>query len=102
VEGAADFGTGGPTDESDMVLITRKIEFSASHLYNNPELSPEENRRVFGKCNNPHGHGHNYALEVTVAGEPDPVTGMVLDLKELKEILEREVMLADGSPVLEL
>ena len=75
-----------------MVLITRKIEFSASHLYNNLELSPEENRRVFGKCNNPHGHGHNYALEVTVAGEPDPVTGMVLDLKELKEILEREVM----------
>ena len=47
---------------------------------------------MFGKCNNPHGHGHNYTLEVTVAGEPDPVTGMVLDLKELKEILEREVM----------
>ena len=47
---------------------------------------------MFGKCNNPHGHGHNYMLEVTVAGEPDPVTGMVLDLKELKEILEREVM----------
>ena len=56
------------------------------------KLSPEENRRIFGKCNNPHGHGHNYTLEVTVAGEPDPVTGMVLDLKELKEILEREVM----------
>ncbi|GAC1621678.1 MAG: 6-carboxytetrahydropterin synthase [Candidatus Acidiferrum sp.] len=75
-----------------MILLTRKIEFSASHLYHNPDLSPEENRRVFGKCNNPHGHGHNYTLEVTVAGEPDPVTGMVLDLKELKEILEREVM----------
>ena len=75
-----------------MVLITRKIEFSASHRYHNAKLSPEENRRVFGKCNNPHGHGHNYTLEVTVAGEPDPVTGMVLDLKELKEILEREVM----------
>ena len=75
-----------------MVLITRKIEFSASHLYHNPAFSPEENRRVFGKCNNPHGHGHNYTLEVTVAGDPDPVTGMVLDLKELKEILEREVM----------
>src|SRR6267378_3381851 len=65
-------------DESDMVLITRKIEFSASHLYNNPELSPEENRRVFGKGNNPHGHGNNYALEVTVGGEPDPVTGVGL------------------------
>jgi 6-pyruvoyltetrahydropterin/6-carboxytetrahydropterin synthase len=75
-----------------MVLLTRKIEFAASHLYNNPALSPEENRRVFGKCNNPHGHGHNYTLEVTVAGEPDPVTGMVLDLKDLKDILEREVM----------
>ena len=75
-----------------MVLLTRKIEFAASHLYHNPEFSPEENRRVFGKCNNPHGHGHNYTLEVTVAGEPDPVTGMVLDLKDLKDILEREVM----------
>ena len=55
-----------------MVLITRRIEFSASHVYNNPKLSAEENRRIFGKCNNPHGHGHNYTLEVTVAGEPDP------------------------------
>src|SRR5437660_7486951 len=76
----------------DMVLITRKIEFSASHRYHNPAFSAEENRRVFGKCNNLHGHGHNYTLEVTVAGEPDPVTGMVLDLKELKELLEREIM----------
>jgi 6-pyruvoyltetrahydropterin/6-carboxytetrahydropterin synthase len=75
-----------------MVLLTRKIEFSASHRYDNPALSPEENRRIFGKCNNPHGHGHNYKLEVTVAGEPDPITGMVLDLNELKKILEREVM----------
>jgi 6-pyruvoyltetrahydropterin/6-carboxytetrahydropterin synthase len=75
-----------------MVTITRKIEFAASHRYNNPALSAEENRRIFGKCNNPHGHGHNYILEVTVAGDPDPVTGMVLDLKELKELLEKEVM----------
>jgi 6-pyruvoyltetrahydropterin/6-carboxytetrahydropterin synthase len=75
-----------------MVYLTRKIEFSASHLYHNPAFSAEENRRVFGKCNNPHGHGHNYVLEVTVAGEPDPATGMVLDLKELKEILQREVV----------
>ena len=66
-----------------MVLLTRKIEFAASHLYHNPNFSAEENRRVFGKCNNPHGHGHNYTLEVTVGGEPNPVTGMVLDLKEL-------------------
>jgi 6-pyruvoyltetrahydropterin/6-carboxytetrahydropterin synthase len=82
-----------------MVYLTRKIEFSASHLYHNPALSAEENRRVFGKCNNPHGHGHNYVLEVTVAGEPDPATGMVLDLKELKEILQREV--SDRIPTCE-
>ena len=75
-----------------MVYLTRKIEFSASHLYHNPAFSAEENRRVFGKCNNPHGHGHNYTLEVTIAGEPDPRTGMVLDLADLKDLLEREVM----------
>jgi 6-pyruvoyltetrahydropterin/6-carboxytetrahydropterin synthase len=75
-----------------MVLITRKIEFSASHLYHNPAFSAEENQRIFGKCNNPHGHGHNYTLEVTIAGEPDPSTGMVLDLVELKGILEKEIM----------
>jgi 6-pyruvoyltetrahydropterin/6-carboxytetrahydropterin synthase len=75
-----------------MIYLTRKIEFSAAHYYHSPELSPEENRRIFGKLNDPRGHGHNYVLEVTVAGEPDPVTGMVLDLKELKEILQREVM----------
>ena len=75
-----------------MVYLTRKIEFSAAHLYHNPAFSEEENRRVFGKCNNPNGHGHNYVLEVTVGGETDPETGMVLDLKELKEILEREIM----------
>jgi len=75
-----------------MVYLTRKIEFSAAHRYHNPEFSAEENRRIFGKCNLPNGHGHNYVLEVTVGGETDPATGMVLDLKELKELLEREVM----------
>lgn len=75
-----------------MIYLTRKIEFSASHFYQNPKFSPEENRRIFGKCANPYGHGHNYVLEVTVAGTPDETTGMVLDLKELKEILQREVM----------
>jgi 6-pyruvoyltetrahydropterin/6-carboxytetrahydropterin synthase len=75
-----------------MVYLTRKIEFSAAHRYHNPAFSAEENRRIFGKCNNPNGHGHNYVLEVTVGGETDPRTGMVLDLKELKEILEREIM----------
>lgn len=75
-----------------MIYLTRRAEFSASHYYHNPELSPEENRRIFGKCNNPHGHGHNYTLEVTVKGAIDPVTGMVLDLKDLKKVLESEVM----------
>ncbi|MGB6525071.1 MAG: 6-carboxytetrahydropterin synthase, partial [Candidatus Acidiferrales bacterium] len=73
-----------------MIRITRKLEFSAAHFYHNPDLSLEENRRVFGKCNNPHGHGHNYVLEVTIACDPDPKPGMILDLKELKEILDRE------------
>jgi 6-pyruvoyltetrahydropterin/6-carboxytetrahydropterin synthase len=81
----------GIRGENIMIRVTRKIEFSAAHFYHNPNFSAEENRRVFGKCNNPHGHGHNYVLEVTVAGEPDPETGMVLDLKELKDILQREV-----------
>ncbi len=75
-----------------MIYVTRRAEFSASHFYHNPELSPEENRRVFGKCNNPHGHGHNYTLEVTVAGRINPATGMVLDLKELKDLLYGEVL----------
>lgn len=75
-----------------MMKLTRKLEFSAAHFYHNPKFSDAENRRIFGKCNNPHGHGHNYVLEVTVAGDPDPETGMILDLNELKGILEREVM----------
>jgi len=74
------------------VYLTRKIEFAASHVYHNPAFSADENRRVFGKCNNPNGHGHNYTLEVTVKGEVDGQTGFVLDLKDLKEILNREVM----------
>jgi 6-pyruvoyltetrahydropterin/6-carboxytetrahydropterin synthase len=82
----------GLSRKDRMIRITRKIEFSAAHFYHNPNFSAEENRRVFGKCNNPHGHGHNYVLEVTIAGEPDPTTGMVLDLKELKDILQAEVM----------
>jgi 6-pyruvoyltetrahydropterin/6-carboxytetrahydropterin synthase len=75
-----------------MIYLTRKIEFSAAHFYFNPALSEEENQRLFGKCANRNGHGHNYVLEVTVAGAPDPTTGMVLDLKELKDILQREIV----------
>jgi len=75
-----------------MILLTRKAEFSAAHFYWNPAWSEAENQRVFGKCANRQGHGHNYTLEVTVAGEPDPVSGFVVDLKQLKDILEREVL----------
>ncbi|HEX8797424.1 MAG TPA: 6-carboxytetrahydropterin synthase [Terriglobales bacterium] len=75
-----------------MIYLTRKCEFSASHFYHNPQWSEEENRRAFGKCANLNGHGHNYTLEVTVKGEVDPVTGFVVDLKELKDILNREVI----------
>jgi 6-pyruvoyltetrahydropterin/6-carboxytetrahydropterin synthase len=74
------------------MVITRKVEFSASHVCRNPLLSDEENQRMFGMAANPHGHGHNYVVEVSLRGEPDPVTGMVLDLKELKEILNREIV----------
>ena len=63
------------------MVITRKVEFSASHVCRNPELSEQENQRLFGMAANPHGHGHNYVLEVSVEGQPDPTTGMVLDLK---------------------
>jgi len=75
-----------------MVYLTRKAEFSASHYYHNPEFTPEENQRIFGKCNNPHGHGHNYTLEVTVKGQVDARSGFVVDLKQLKEIMNREVI----------
>ena len=75
-----------------MIYITRKCEFSASHYYHNPKWTEEENRRVFGKCANLNGHGHNYTLEVTVKGDVDPITGFVVDLKELKEILNGEVV----------
>ncbi len=75
-----------------MVYLTRKAEFSASHFYYDPALSPEENRRLFGKCANQNGHGHNYTVEVTVKGEVDPRSGFVLDVAEMKEALEREVL----------
>ncbi len=75
-----------------MILLTRKAEFSAAHFYWNPDWSEEENQRVFGKCANRNGHGHNYTLEVTVQGEIDPTSGFVVDLKELKDIMEREVV----------
>jgi 6-pyruvoyltetrahydropterin/6-carboxytetrahydropterin synthase len=77
-----------------MVLLTRKAEFSAAHYYWNDAWSQQENENVFGKCANRNGHGHNYTLEVTVAGEIDPVSGFVVDLKALKDVIEREVIQA--------
>src|SRR5437660_8617968 len=74
------------------MVITRKVEFSASHICRDPRLSELENVTLYGQAANPHGHGHNYVVEVSLAGEPDPVTGMVMDLKELKEILHREIL----------
>jgi len=74
------------------MFITRKAEFSASHVCRVPGLSDAENFAIYGEEANASGHGHNYILEVTLEGEPNPVTGMVMDLKDLKEILEREII----------
>lgn len=74
------------------VYITRVVQFNAAHRLHNPAMSDEWNRTTYGKCNNPHGHGHNYTLEVTVAGEPDPETGYVLDLGHLKQILLERIV----------
>ena len=75
-----------------MVFLTRRATFSASHYYWNPAWSAEKNQQVFGRCANRNGHGHNYTFEVTVAGEPDPVTGFVVDLKWLKDVMERDLV----------
>lgn len=74
------------------MLLTRRVEFSSSHVCRNPALSDEENTELYGLAANPHGHGHNYAAEVTVEGRPDPVTGMVFDLRKLKEIINQEIV----------
>ena len=75
-----------------MIFITRRAEFSAAHTLADPDLSQEENARIFGPCAHPHGHGHNYVLEVTVAGAPDPETGYVVDLGLVKRVLQEEVL----------
>jgi 6-pyruvoyltetrahydropterin/6-carboxytetrahydropterin synthase len=72
------------------VTVTRLLRFNAAHRVHNPALSDDENTRLFGKCNNPNWHGHNYTLEVSVCGEPDPVTGYVIDLGVVKQTVERE------------
>jgi 6-pyruvoyltetrahydropterin/6-carboxytetrahydropterin synthase len=77
-----------------MIFLTRRATFSASHYYWNEAWPAEKNQQVFGRCANRNGHGHNYTLEVTLAGEPDSVTGFVVDLKWLKDVIEREVLAA--------
>jgi 6-pyruvoyltetrahydropterin/6-carboxytetrahydropterin synthase len=74
------------------VYITRRETFAAAHRLFKPELSDEENFKLFGKCSNPNWHGHNYTLEVVVAGEVDKETGFVMDLKELKEIVKKNII----------
>jgi len=74
------------------MFITRKAEFSASHTCRIPSLTDAQNRQLYGEEANRAGHGHNYIVEVTLEGEPDPQTGMVMDLKDLKDILDREVV----------
>ncbi len=76
------------------VTVTRRIHFNAAHRLHNPRLSIEDNRRIFGVCNNPNYHGHNYELDISVAGEVDPVTGYVADLGEVKRIAEAIVVAA--------
>ena len=75
-----------------MIYLTRRATFSASHFYWNDAWSAERNEQVFGRCSNRNGHGHNYTLDVTVVGELDPRTGVVLDLKDLKTLMEAEVL----------
>ena len=75
-----------------VVYLTRRMYFSAAHRLHSEALSAEENAQIYGLCNNPAGHGHNYELEVTVKGEPDPVTGMVIDLKVLKDIVQHVII----------
>uniref|UniRef100_A0A8C5WYQ1 6-pyruvoyl tetrahydrobiopterin synthase n=1 Tax=Laticauda laticaudata TaxID=8630 RepID=A0A8C5WYQ1_LATLA len=72
--------------------VSRSAAFSASHRLHSPFLSDEENRKLFGKCNNPNGHGHNYKVEVTVQGEINPLTGMVINLTDLKAYMEQAIM----------
>lgn len=81
-----------PFSSMATVYVTRKVHFNAAHRLHNPDKSEAWNRETFGKCNNPNWHGHNYELEVTVEGEPDPETGFVVDLSAVKEVLHERVV----------
>lgn len=75
-----------------MIFVTRRTHFIAAHRLNNPEMSPEWNKNTYGKCNYPNWHGHNYVLEVTVAGEPAKETGFIIDLSKLKKIIQEKIL----------
>jgi len=77
---------------SHKVAVYRKEHFNAAHRLHNPEWTDEMNEKVFGKCNNPNYHGHNYELEVKLVGEPDPQTGYVMDMKQLSTIIHENVL----------
>lgn len=74
------------------ITLGRRYRFAASHRLHSEQLSEEENSRVYGKCNNPYGHGHNYVLEISVSGMVDPATGMIVNLTDLDGFVEREVI----------
>jgi 6-pyruvoyltetrahydropterin/6-carboxytetrahydropterin synthase len=74
------------------MIVTAKLDFSAAHRLHNPDRDADWNRRIYDKCDNPAGHGHNYIIEVSVSGTIDPETGMVIDLKKLKDIVRRHVV----------
>ena len=74
------------------IELGRRYKFAASHRLHTEKLSEGENARVFGKCANPYGHGHNYVLEISVSGDVDPATGMIANLAELDPFVEREVI----------
>ena len=74
------------------IELGRRYRFAASHRLHSEKLSGEENSRVYGKCNNPYGHGHNYVLEISVSGTVDPATGMIVNLADLDGFVEREVI----------
>jgi 6-pyruvoyltetrahydropterin/6-carboxytetrahydropterin synthase len=81
-----------PPNKDPQVTVTRRLHFSAAHRVHNPALSEEENRRTFGKCNNPNWHGHNYILDVSVRGALDERTGYVIDLSHVKDVVQQHVI----------
>lgn len=81
-----------PRETKPNLYLTRRYEFSASHRLYNPAFPDEKNWEVFRECNNPNGHGHNYELEVTIQGSPDPRTGMLLDLGALDELVQERLI----------